>query len=472
MKFARLRDSRRRRQERSSLSSKRNRIRASLDTHTIRKEKKIRSDCNDQQSLLPNIGIQNESGAMPAISDAGPNCSSDEFACNVISSLSTGPSRIPDAPALCLENDEDYPEIQQLNGPQNTDPNARRNTDTYNENNFGLRISNISSGRSSQGVDRRHSETYFQKNSGLTHGDSIEQDWDISSDDGQSFQSRSFSSRKTSEAPATVIEAVLSTQTKILGARKYPSLPASYHPTNSGSRGRQKTSRQLEEELSEGFDVQHEIRKNWAEQLDILRRMKPEFFKSEEAKMAIFAFSESGTANYEKLPPSHKNNADVCRVYEVCFEARIRNGFSKGSYVQFLVAIGQFARLCVAHNKLDITDLCEPGALFLQGRDLNIVRIFLNYFDIKGSASTVMSKAAHLKKFLQFAASSDACCTSNSSSSSIPLVIQYLTSVFNVKKRLSRDLASRNRSLNERIETRKILFPQDFSLCIKIAKKS
>lgn len=71
-----------------------------------------------------------------------------------------------------------------------------------------------------------------------------------------------------------------------------------------------------------------------------------------------------GRSAYARFPISHQNNLDIQRVYEFECKRKIRDGGSKGSHDQFLVAIGLFARLCVVLRKVRLEELCESGRLF------------------------------------------------------------------------------------------------------------
>lgn len=176
-----------------------------------------------------------------------------------------------------------------------------------------------------------------------------------------------------------------------------------------------------------GLTAQEALRKNWNDQLILLRRLKPDFFNSEEARMSSTDPIEMGSTAYSKLPVSDNINADIYRVYKICYEPRMRDGFSRGSYAQFLVAVGQFARLCFVLRKVELEKLCEPGALSSQGTNLDVVKIFLNYFDIRASPSTVMGKAVHLKKFFQCAASFKASFSGDPKSCTTDVVLLYLS---------------------------------------------
>lgn len=107
---------------------------------------------------------------------------------------------------------------------------------------------------------------------------------------------------------------------------------------------------------------------------------------------------------------------------------------SRGSYDEFQVTVGQYARLSIALNPLEIEQICERGKLFLQTVILDAIEVLINYFGIRTSASSVMWKAAHLKELVIFARSHIPSRPQNVVDKSSDLLAHNLSSVFNSKK--------------------------------------
>lgn len=129
-----------------------------------------------------------------------------------------------------------------------------------------------------------------------------------------------------------------------------------------------------------GVKGPEEIRENWAQEVEILTRSKPDFFTSDEAKMKSSSPIGTSAAAYSKLLLSQSNNSDILKVHQIEYEARMRDGLSKEPYQQFLVVVGQFARLCVVLKRIEIMEICESAALLSQCEDLDVLKVFINYF--------------------------------------------------------------------------------------------
>lgn len=280
-----------------------------------------------------------------------------------------------------------------------------------------------------------------------------------------------FSGSENSRDGNDVIRELLSKQTAILDARRHVLLPRGFNATHRILPFSATNIKRSITKKRSSIGGQAGIRDNWRTDLQLLNRIKPNFFTSSEARMEISDRVKTGCTAYERLPISHENNADIQKIFQASFEPQIKDGASNGSYIQFLVAIGQFARLSVVLNKINAAALCEPGALWRQASNIDLLKIFLNYFDIRGSPSTVMGKAAHLKKLLQLSCIENDKSACIASSESCNLASQYLNSVFNYKKKICRALYSQRRSIESRIESGAIMFPRDFTACTSIAKR-
>lgn len=175
---------------------------------------------------------------------------------------------------------------------------------------------------------------------------------------------------------STPAKALLERQDSILNSRRHvclPGFPGRYVTTQKAKLlPRKKESRMY----TNGLSSQEMIQIDWSEEVKLLKRMKPNFSMSDEAKMVSSETIRNGIIPYARLPLSNFNTADIKRAYDVNYDPRIEDGASRGSYIQFLAAIGQFARLRVMLGKTTLESFCEPEVLYLQATDLEIVKTF------------------------------------------------------------------------------------------------
>ena len=176
---------------------------------------------------------------------------------------------------------------------------------------------------------------------------------------------------------------------------------------------------------------------------------------------------KQGVVAYAGLSLSHFNNSDVASVYSVKYEASIRDGASSSSYQQFSSVIGQFLRLAIVAGHTQLHTVCDPGETFKLFCSQDLLQAFLNYFNIRSSAATVMVKCMHLKVMLSFAGEHFASQDDNSRSSLCRTAREFVNGIFKAKKKLSRRLASAARNMDERVSKCAMIFPKDFQRFLK-----
>jgi hypothetical protein len=111
----------------------------------------------------------------------------------------------------------------------------------------------------------------------------------------------------------------------------------------------------------------------------------------------------SGEVSYRGLHLSHENNEDVRFVYQHMYEAKALRGHSLASYEQFRACIGQFSRFAVVCGLIPLNRVCDAGQLFEAALVMDAVKAFLSYFQLRCAASTVLSKAFHLRTLSKYA---------------------------------------------------------------------
>jgi len=207
------------------------------------------------------------------------------------------------------------------------------------------------------------------------------------------------------------------------------------------------------------------IQESWLSQLAQLQLGHPDFFSSDEAILKNDGKVSRGQTAYRGLPLSQHNNSDLREIFEIEFEAKAINGQSTASYEQFATVLGQYMRLCVVLGHVDEKVVFERGMLYSSIVNRDALRALLNYFFIRGAASTVMTKALHLKKLAEMAVSFFESEGNKEMRGHAELSLRYLRSEFNVHKQRSREMAVKRKNIEDRIARGVIFLPADFRRC-------
>lgn len=141
----------------------------------------------------------------------------------------------------------------------------------------------------------------------------------------------------------------------------------------------------------------------WFKYLGILAKCHPDFFSSDDAQMLNTKKLVKGMVGYESLLMSHNNNANILYIFDLEYRSKLEMGHSVASYEQLCMVIGQYIRMCVSlHVIEDPYSIYKPGIIFEAVTEREALQTFFNYFRICGAISTVMTKALHMVKTLEF----------------------------------------------------------------------
>ena len=202
------------------------------------------------------------------------------------------------------------------------------------------------------------------------------------------------------------------------------------------------------------------IREEWAFYTGLI---SPSFFKSKEARLQLRGRVTRGTPAYQGLNLTHRNNADVKKIYRVRWQSKADLGQSVGTYEQFRIVVGQYARFAVAAKMCHLDELCRPGALFEIICNLTAVQSFIRYFDIRSAAGTVMNKAFHLLVLSKFAKSHFGEVNNSVRQGTMISIIEYLHATAKAFKNECRRQASIRKESETRVGSGNFLTESDIA---------
>ena len=136
------------------------------------------------------------------------------------------------------------------------------------------------------------------------------------------------------------------------------------------------------------------------------KRMNPDLLvRNHESRMECEHLSarKAGEPGYAALPVNERNNCDLRRIYDVRYAPAKGRGHPIAAYANVKSTFGQFSRLCVCLQLLDIKDVWKPGAIFRHALSKDAVFSLIAYFRLRGQATTVSNKAANLKMVVEHA---------------------------------------------------------------------
>jgi hypothetical protein len=221
----------------------------------------------------------------------------------------------------------------------------------------------------------------------------------------------------------------------------------------------------------EGLDLQS-IPNQW---FSYLRGLPKSFCDPENLESSMRGRRERllrGEVSYRGLGISHLNNEDIKFIFSHMYESKAVRGQSLASYEQLRACAGQYARFAVVCGLIPLARLCDAGFLFNAVLSMDTIKAFLTYFQLRCSASTVLSKAFHLRTVSRFAERYFTCVISSEQNRSrAELLSQYLTSACSTEKYESRRGTARMRSEERRISCGKLLVGADFQRFGALAEK-
>ena len=200
-----------------------------------------------------------------------------------------------------------------------------------------------------------------------------------------------------------------------------------------------------------------------------LYSLESDFFTSKEAHMEEAGRVGKGKTAYSGLVLTAENNADIKHVYDIKFRTKQSLGQPTGSFDQFRTAAGQLARIYFTLTRSDPQEFYERGRLLECITDINVCRVLLGYFRIRGSHSTVASKSMHLRNLAHYAevyfCGKDEELKGKAISSA-----EFLLSEAASEKTEARRFARVKKSTENRLMAGTILLPKDFIRGAEVAK--
>lgn len=118
--------------------------------------------------------------------------------------------------------------------------------------------------------------------------------------------------------------------------------------------------------------------------------------------MQISSRVRKGAAFYASIPLSENVNADMLYLYNLHFSYRTSGGQQSGTIEQIAITAGQYRRICVAILVIEHVELASrSGGLFSVMIDRKPLQVFLTYFNIRCSVTTVLAKANQILKLIE-----------------------------------------------------------------------
>ncbi len=200
------------------------------------------------------------------------------------------------------------------------------------------------------------------------------------------------------------------------------------------------------------------VAEEWEATLDVL---PTDFFTSKEARLEVRKRVTKGIPAYQGIIITHSNSEDMKSIYNIVWKSKYDLGQRIGTYHQFRIVVGQYARFAVASKMCSANGLCQAGGLFGMMCSLPSVTAFIRYFEIRSAAGTVMNKAWHLIRLGKFAFSYFERNKLPTRKGEVEHVIEYLRGVAKAFKNESRRLASLRKNDESRIGSAMYLCEED-----------
>ena len=186
-------------------------------------------------------------------------------------------------------------------------------------------------------------------------------------------------------------------------------------------------------------DPRMRMKQHWENYLETL---STSFFNSREARLEHSERVTKGRPAYQGVLVTPQNNPDMKCIYEISWKSREDLGQPMGTFEQFRVVVGQYARFAIASGMFRPSQLCKKGTLCDALCSLPAVQAFIRYFEIRSAAGTVMNKAFHLLRLARYATTYFTERNCSVQQGQIQNIIEYLKGVARVFKSESRRQAS------------------------------
>lgn len=198
------------------------------------------------------------------------------------------------------------------------------------------------------------------------------------------------------------------------------------------------------------------------------------FFTSRQARCLESSRVRKGTIAYHGLLINEENCEDMQEMYKLGWQTKASLGQSTATYAQFRIAIGQYCRLAVAAGLVDACSLWKKGEVYKLICSMDAVNAFLNYFQIRSAAGTVMCKANHLNTLARFAEIHfrKSHGNWNMECGAVAAVAEYVRCVSRANKSEARRQAHDRQRAEDRTLTGKYILPNDFERFRAAAKES
>lgn len=157
------------------------------------------------------------------------------------------------------------------------------------------------------------------------------------------------------------------------------------------------TKASVQKQRREFFKKDKFIQEIWRDKLSGRLSDCQYFFSSNEAELMITSRVQKRTVAYQGLLFNECNILDIKYVYDLEYRAKVIPGAPNGSYEQFCILTGQYLRMFIAfHIYLYPFLAFDSDHLFSAYLDRPALKLFLNYFNLHGSACTVAAKGNHI----------------------------------------------------------------------------
>ena len=229
------------------------------------------------------------------------------------------------------------------------------------------------------------------------------------------------------------------------------------------------------------FSMDIHPRVQWMKAVRKVTRKEPEFFRSEEALLRTTSRIKAGKPGYKSFPISPENCVDVDIVYKDSYltgdlfegnarvnRSRLMNRNYSESFKQLLSVLGQFVRWAIVRKEIQITNGWKANAVFNALSNELLVQTFIEYFRVRGSASTVNCKTIHLRTVIR--SGLNRCGNDMHRRDGLKVVYFYLQKSGNACKKVTRGEGTLKRVARRRAECGKLIMIDDFAGLVTEAK--
>lgn len=190
------------------------------------------------------------------------------------------------------------------------------------------------------------------------------------------------------------------------------------------------------------------MRAFWARYVESL---PANFFTSKEARLELTTRVVKGKAAYQGVPVTPENNPDMQRIYDQSWRSREDLGQPMGTFQQFRIVVGQYCRFAIAAGMCRPAQICNRGILCDILCSMPAVQAFMQYFEIRSAAGTVMNKAHHLVRLGRYAVQYYKQQNCSLQEGQMIAVLEYLRGVAKVFKTETRRQASMRKKSDTRV---------------------